>query len=115
MAEKIARKIDAKRFGVANIYLIGSAKNDNAGPRSDIDLLVHFQGTPKQQEELKVWLDGWSQCLAEINYLKSGDSCEGLLGGHFITDGSIAQKSSFAVKIDAVTDAALLLPMTLRP
>lgn len=42
MAEKISEKLDLKRFGVKAIYLIGSTKNANAGPASDIDLMLHF-------------------------------------------------------------------------
>ena len=111
MAEKIAAQIDAERFGVKNVYLIGSAKSAHVGPGSDIDLIIHFQGKPAQEDRLRLWLEGWSRCLAEINYLKTGYASEGLLDVHFITDESIAQKTSFSVKIGAVTDAAVLLPM----
>ncbi len=111
MAEKIAEQIDPKRFGVKNIYLIGSAKNNTAGPGSDVDLMIHIEGSKAQRDELQVWLEGWSKCLAEINYLKSGYRSDGLLDIHFINDESIAQKTSFAIKINAVTDAALCLPM----
>jgi len=40
----IAEKMDMERFGVKALYLIGSAKNATAGPASDIDLLIHFEG-----------------------------------------------------------------------
>ena len=45
-------------------------------------------------------------CLAEINFLKTGYSCKGLLDVHLISDEDIANKTSFAVKIGAVTDPA---------
>ena len=53
-----------------------------------------------------IWLDGWSLCLDEINYLRTGYRTGGLLDVHLVTDEDIANKTSYAVKIGAVTDAA---------
>jgi len=39
MAERIAARLDPRRFGVKGFYLIGSTKNATAGAASDIDLL----------------------------------------------------------------------------
>jgi hypothetical protein len=112
MAQRIAQSLDPTRFGVVQLYVFGSTKNGTAGPGSDIDLLVHFRGEPVQREELNLWLDGWSRCLAEINYLRTGYRADGLLDVHVITDEDIAKRTSFAVKIGAVTDAAEpLLPL----
>jgi len=111
MAERIARDVDQARYGVAAMYLIGSVKNAIAGPASDIDLMVHFQGNKEQKAQLLNWLDGWSRCLAEVNFLKTGYRSEGLLDVHLVTDEDIKNRSSFAVKIGAVTDAAYELPM----
>jgi hypothetical protein len=91
------------------VYLIGRVKNATAGPQSDIDFLIHVNGDTERTRELAAWLDGWSLCLAEMNYLRTGYRSDRLLDIHFITDTDIAQKSSFAVKIGAVTDAALRL------
>ncbi|HOQ24908.1 MAG TPA: PEP/pyruvate-binding domain-containing protein [Bacillota bacterium] len=106
MAERIAAELDPNYFGVKAMYLFGSTANATAGPGSDIDLLIHCQGDEKQRQELLQWLDGWSLCLAEINFLKTGYSCKGLLDVHLISDEDIANKTSFAVKIGAVTDPA---------
>lgn len=106
MAERIAAELDPGRFGVKGMYLFGSTSNATAGPGSDIDLLIHFQGSQNQREELSKWLDGWSLCLAEINYLKTGYNSAGLLDVHFVTDEDIANQTSFAVKIGAVSDPA---------
>jgi pyruvate, water dikinase len=106
MAERIAALLNSERFGVRAMYLIGSTKNATAGPNSDIDLVVHFQGTEEQKATLLCWFDGWSSCLAEMNYLRTGYATKDLLDVHFITDEDIRQQSSYAVKIDAVTDAA---------
>jgi hypothetical protein len=106
MVQRIAAEIDAARFGVRAAYVFGSTKNATAGPGSDIDLLVHVDGTPEQRRDLELWLEGWSQCLAEINYLRTGYRSPGLLDVHFVTDEDLRRRTSYAVKIGAVTDAA---------
>jgi pyruvate,water dikinase len=111
MTEQLARELDPERFGVAALYVFGSVKNNTAGPASDIDLLVHVRGTEAERRDLETWLEGWSLCLAEMNYLRTGYRSEGLLDVHIVTDEDIRNRSSFAAKIDAVTDAARPLPM----
>ena len=111
MAEHIASEINPGRFGVEGIYVFGSTKNAVAGPASDIDLLIHFRGTDKQKKELMDWLEGWSLCLSEINYQKTGFKSNGLLDIHIVTDDDIKKKTSYAVKIGAVTNAARPLKM----
>ena len=111
MAQKIASEIDPQKFGVKAFYLIGSTKNATAGPASDIDLLLHFQGSEKLESDLLSWLEGWSRCLSEVNFLRTGYRTDGLLDVHIVTDKDIAERSSYAVKIDAVTDPARRLPM----
>ena len=109
MVERIAEAIEAERFGVVNMYVFGSTKNATAGPASDIDLLIHFRGSPAQREMLTHWLNGWSLCLAETNYLQTGYRTDGLLDAHLVTDEDIEARTSWACKIGAVTDAARLL------
>lgn len=58
--------------------LIGSKNNGTAGPGSDIDLLVHFQGTEQQKADLKKWLNGWSLSLSKTNFPKTGYKMDGL-------------------------------------
>jgi predicted nucleotidyltransferase len=111
VAEQIAALMDAERFGVKAIYLTGSTKNINAGPQSDIDLIIHIAGTKKQQEALMTWLDGWSSALSEMNFLRTGVKTDGLLDIHLVTDEDIRKRTSFAVKIGAVTDQARKLPL----
>jgi hypothetical protein len=111
MADQIAGELDAERFGVAAMYLIGSTKNASAGPASDIDLLFHHRGTKEQRKDLETWLQGWSLALAKVNYLRTGYTTDELLDVHIITDADIESNSSFAAKIGAVTDAALELPL----
>lgn len=106
MSEKIASEIDTERFGVIACYVFGSTKNATAGPGSDIDMLIHFRGSDEQRKELETWLQGWGKCLAEMNYLKTGYELSTLLDVHIITDKDIENKTSYAVKIGAVTDSA---------
>ena len=109
--ERMASLLDPKLFGVKALYLFGSVKNANAKAESDINILIHFSGSPAQLIELKAWLKGWSQSLAQINFLRTGYKCNELLDVHFIRDEDIKNKSVFARKINAVTDAARPLPV----
>jgi hypothetical protein len=111
MTELIASRLDPDRFGVKGFYVFGSTKNATAGPKSDIDVLIHVQGTKKQQKDLEHWLEGWSLCLDEMNRLRTGYKTDGILDIHFVTDADIANKTSYAMKIGAVTDAARPFPM----
>jgi len=111
MAERIAGELDGQRFGVKGFYVFGSTKNGTARAGSDLDVIIHFSGLQQQRDELLLWLDGWSLCLAEMNYLRTGYKSAGLLDVHWVTDEDIAQRTSFAVKIDAITDAARSLPL----
>ncbi|MCU0289596.1 MAG: nucleotidyltransferase domain-containing protein, partial [Acidobacteria bacterium] len=113
IAERIAEHLDAQRFGVKGLYLFGSTKNATAGPRSNIDILVHFNGSEEQRIGLLTWLEGWSLSLAEINYQRTGYKSDGLLNIHLVTDEDIKNKTSYALKIGAVTDAAKPLPLRL--
>jgi len=111
MAKELAARVDPERFGIKDIYIIGSTPNATAGPGSDIDLLIHFGGTAQQKNELRLWLEGWSQSLAQMNYLQTGSRFDDLLDVHFITDEDIRNQTSYAAKIGAVTDAAVKLPL----
>ncbi len=113
MAEKLASKLDAEHYGVVGLYIFGSTKNATAGPGSDIDLLVHFRGSEKQRDELISWLDGWSISLSQINFDRTGFNTDGLLDIHIITDEDISNRTSYAIKIGAVTDAARPLTLSL--
>jgi hypothetical protein len=106
MARRVAARLQAERFGVQAVYVFGSSKNGTAGPGSDIDLIVHFRGSESQRKELTTWFEGWGLALAEMNYLRTGHRSEGLLDVQFVTDRDIEERTSYAAKIGAVTDAA---------
>ncbi len=111
MVECLAECIDPERFGIKAFYIFGSTKNGTAGPESDVDLLLHFAGNEEQMRQLFDWFEGWSRCLDEFNYLRTGYRTGGLLDVHLVTDEDIERRSSYAVKIGAVTDAAREIPM----
>ncbi len=111
MAKQIGAELDAARFGVKALYLFGSTKNAIAGPGSDIDIMIHFQGTPEQKKDLDFWLEGWSLCLGELNFLRTGYKSSGLLDVHYVDDEMIKKKEGYAAKIGAITDAAREIPL----
>ncbi len=111
MGERVAAQLDGGRFGVRAVYLIGSTKNATCGAGSDIDLLVHYDGSEEHRQALEAWFEGWSLSLAELNFLRTGVKTAGLLDIHYVTDDDIRRQTSYAVKIGAATDAARPLPM----
>ncbi|MAT40227.1 MAG: pyruvate, phosphate dikinase, partial [Ectothiorhodospiraceae bacterium] len=106
MAERIASRLSQQRFGVVAMYVFGSTKNATARSESDIDLLIHFRGDEHQRAELVSWFEGWSLCLGEMNYLRTGMKVRNLLDIHIITDEDIEKKDSYAMRIESVTDPA---------
>jgi predicted nucleotidyltransferase len=110
VSEKIAALMDMERFGVEAVYVIGSTKSGQAGPGSDIDLLVHLTGSKQQEKELKAWVEGWGMGLAELNFLKTGYLITGsLIDLHVIHDEDIRNKSSYAIMIGSLDNSAKLL------
>ncbi|MCB0650628.1 MAG: nucleotidyltransferase domain-containing protein [Saprospiraceae bacterium] len=112
-AEKIASKMNPERFGVKNFYVFGSTKNATASQGSDIDILIHFQGTEDQRNNLLSWLEGWGTSLEYNYFIRTGYKISGLLDIHIVTDEDIKNRTSFAIKIGAITDAARPLPIGL--
>ncbi len=51
-------------------------------------------------------MEGWSLCLSEMNYLKTGYKTKGLIDLHIVTDEDIRHKTSFGVMIGNHTDGA---------
>jgi predicted nucleotidyltransferase len=110
VSQKLAEQMDMDRLGIEAVYLIGSTKNGNAGPASDIDLLVHFTGNESQREALTAWIEGWGLGLAELNFMKTGYRTKGsLIDCHIITDEDIRLKTSYAVMIGSVDNSAKIL------
>jgi len=85
MAELIASRLDPNRFGVSEIYLAGDALDKTAQAGSDLDLFIHFKGGKAQRRDLENWLEGWSLCLDEINFRRTGFKTGHFLDVHFMT------------------------------
>jgi mRNA-degrading endonuclease YafQ of YafQ-DinJ toxin-antitoxin module len=111
MAELIAARLDPEYYGVKGMYIIGSTKNNTSGPSSDLDLIIHIDSDHHRHCELTSWLKGWSMCLAEINFHRTGHKTDELLDIHYVTDQEIQDKNSYAIMINAVTDKAKPLPL----
>jgi len=109
MARETAHDLDMEKYGVSEIYLIGSTKRYEAGDGSDIDLLIRFHGTPGQQESLQAWLAERGRKLADMNRERCGLSSDSLLDIHLVTDEDMEKKTSFAVMIGSPYDRAKLI------
>jgi hypothetical protein len=114
MAERLAADADPARLAVKAMYVFGSTKNGTARPDSDIDLLVHADPTPEQRVALEAWLDGWSACLAEVNYLRTGHRRERMLSVHIVSSTDVAAKTGYAKKIGAPKDPARPLKLAAK-
>jgi len=98
MAINLAAQMKASRFGVKSMYVLGSTGDSTAQAGSDIDLLVHFTGTPQQKSELENWLEGWSLCLDELNYIRTGYKANGILDVHFAEEQEIGNEKDIAAR-----------------
>lgn len=113
MAERMVRALDHEKLGVEAVYLYGSVKNGNADTDSEIDLLVHFQGTPTQKDQLAMYFEGWSKALVEYNFSRHGVRIQKMLNITYVSDSDVATGKGLAGIINAVTNPARLLPRTL--
>jgi pyruvate, water dikinase len=109
MAQAVAERCDLAALGIRAIYLIGSTKDATAGPCSDIDLLVHYDGSERSRALIESYLRGWSHALTEWNRARTGQQVEGLVELHLITDLDIAAGTSFAAMLGSWTNRARLL------
>ncbi|MFH1100853.1 MAG: PEP/pyruvate-binding domain-containing protein [Methanobacteriota archaeon] len=112
--EEIALALDPELYGVKALYLIGSTKDGSAGPSSDIDLLVHFNGTDEQKDKLIAWFDEWGKKLDQENKERTGyetGGLGGLLDVHLITDEDIKNRSSWATHITSPYQSVKKIPL----
>ncbi len=107
MVEKIASNLDANYFGIKGLYILGNPSYEIEKAGSTIDLLVHFNGNSKQRAELEKWLEGWSLCLDEMNYQRTGVKTGGLLNVRFVTDEDLADEEVLAEKYNIIGRAGI--------
>ncbi len=96
---EIAEELDAEVYGVKSLYLVGSTKTGEAGPASDIDLIVHFSGNEEQKDRLLAWFEERGKKLASENKKRTGIETDDLLDVHIITDKDIENKTSWATHL----------------
>lgn len=110
MACVIAERTDFERFGIRAIYIIGSTQEGTAGAGSDLDLLIHADADERQRELIKTWIDGWSKCLAEVNYERTGYHVNALIDLHLVTTEELKnKKDSFAAMVGSHENSAKLI------
>lgn len=111
MVKKMAKKMDSTLYGVKDLYLVGSTKEATAGPRSDIDLIVHFVGSQEQKDKLENWFNTWDNKLVEENRKRTGEEMDSILDVHYVTDEDIENNSSWAAHINSRYRAATKIPL----
>ena len=107
----IAEKLDPTIYGIESLYLIGSTKEGTAGPQSDIDLLIHFNGTEEQKEKLMAWFKKIGKKIDQENQQRTGLSTTGILDIHLITDEAIKKKDSWATHISSPYMSVKKIPL----
>lgn len=100
MVESVALKLEPERFGIIDVYLYGTVFNDTASSNSDIDLLVIHNSTTEQLNELKLWFEGWNNCLSQLNYNRSGFSIEKFLDITYISQKDLKDQKYYADLIE---------------
>ena len=111
MAEKIAAQLDRERFSVKSMYLVGSTLEATAQPGSDIDLLVCFHGSEDLRNQLLNWFEGWSLCLDEMNFLRTGYKAGGLLDVHFVSEEEITDPQAIESRLKIKINDMKKLPL----
>ena len=109
IAVLIASKMDMNKLGVKGVYLCGSTESYEAGPMSDIDLIIHIGCDENKKEVLMEWLGIWDSILCELINLINGYQLQYILDIHLISDRDIEMNTCFALKITSVREPAELL------
>jgi len=104
--EEVLSDMDVRALGVEEAYLVGSVKEGCAGPASDIDLILLFNGNQLQLERLTEFISDWSERLDEENYQRTGIRTGGLIDLHIVTHQDMADKTSWASHIRSIYNPA---------
>jgi predicted nucleotidyltransferase len=109
--DEILADLDPKAYGVEGLYLVGSVKEDRAGPASDIDLIALFNGTQIQMERFEEYVREWSEAIDEENFKRTGIRTGGLIDLHIVTQHDIVNKTSWATHIGSIYNPARKLQL----
>jgi hypothetical protein len=93
VAEELALGLDPATSGVTAVYLRGSVAEGKAGPESDIDLVVSFNGTGEQRAHLEAWLDGWNRAVVAMNLQNTGVRVERLLDAVIVGNDDVVESA----------------------
>ncbi len=95
IAEMIAVDLDMERFSLKAFYLTGSVARRTSTHKSDIDLLLLYEGTELQRIELKAWFEGWNLSLRERLYKRIGYKIDKLLDVKIFNDDELKNDEYF--------------------
>jgi len=109
--DEMLKELEPRDYGIAAIYLVGSTKEGTAGPMSDVDLIVQFEGSQRQKDDMMTFFLDWDRKLVEENRERTGASAEKLLDIHIITDQDIIDRSSWAAHITNLYNPARRLKL----
>ena len=111
MAERIAHHCGQLGWGVRRVFFIDESGAGEAGPDSPIRLAVLVAGGGRHRKELETWLQGWSQSLAEMNYLRTGFHADGLLDVLYLTDEKVRGEKDVAARLKVASNSVQELPL----
>lgn len=108
IASRICEFIPAEKFGISSIYIAGSTKNAQAGPASDIDLIVvHHSNNIKDATK---YFEGWSHAISIWNEQRTGIlQKDGLLDIHYLHENEIHSDNSWATMLRSDENSAKLI------
>jgi hypothetical protein len=109
MAELISEKFPYKKYQSKAMYLTGNTLTNNAGPKHDIDFILHFNGTAEQKKCVLSWFEGWNDALVEQNRELFGYKVEKMIDLQFISDKDIHNKNQNWDLIDPKKKSSKLL------
>ena len=91
MAERIAADLDARPLRRRGPLRLRQHQERHGRARAATSTCSSTSAAAESSAaSCELWLEGWSLCLAEMNYLRTGYRTDGLLDVHLVTDEDIA-------------------------
>ena len=109
MARAIAEHPFLNGKNVKAVYILGSVKNAESGPASDIDLIIHYGPDNSCLNEIREFLCCWAQCLSEVNFRLTGERVGEMLDVHYASDSDMEDRNSYTTMIGSHHNSARLL------
>jgi hypothetical protein len=102
--ESLSVQLRSRKLGVKKLYVLNQSVDKKARPFSDIDIYIHFDGNAEQKKNLNYLLEGWNQCLTEINSQKSGYRVTNFLDVKTFTDFDVENDTVIYQQINSSKD-----------